>query len=341
MNKHILLFVFVFLSFYSCNLDKQKDNTIREQVDVEIIVDGLMTSMPAEMLVYEHELVWYDMNPDSFIHIVDKKTGNTIAEIGQLGEGPDEFYTPFISWHSERSILISDCFANRQMILLLDSVKMKALPHNLGVSTSLLGIAENQYVWVNMQNDLPFVFWNGGKEITFGKYPLGDVEKIINKQEVFQGVISYNHYNKSLIYSVPDLSYISLYRLDDGMFNQIWEKTLPGLESQLMDNGALIINKTTHYTPSAITLTKDYIVTIERDEKTREISIESDSSDRLKRNFARTPQTLFVYDYDFNLKKILHTQIPMFRLASDGGDNEVFFIGLKGEFCIAKCDLDL
>lgn len=341
MLMKIYILFLVFLPFFSCNIDKQKDNVVRQQVDADIVVDGLLTSMPAEMLVYEHELVWYDMNPDSFIHIVDKKTGKSIAETGQLGEGPNEFYAPSISWHSERSVLISDCFANKQMVLQLDSNKMKSLPYNLDVSTSLLGIGEDQYVWMDLENDLPFVFWKHGKENAFGKYPLDNVAEITNKLEVFQGIIAYNHHNGCLIYSVPDLSYVSLYKLKDGTFNQVWEKTLPGLDFQLIGDGSLIINKTTHYAPSAITLTKDYIVTIERDKDTKEISIESDSSDRLKRNFSKTPQTLFVYDYDFNLKKILHTRIPMFRLASDGVSNEVFFIGIKGEFCIAKCELDL
>ena len=56
--------------------------------------------------------------------------------------------------------------------------------------------------------------------------------------------------------------------------------------------------------------------------------------------FKTAPQTLFVYNYDFQLLKILHTRIPMFRLAASGNNNIVYFIGVQEEFYIAKYNLD-
>ena len=99
----------------------------------------------------------------------------------------------------------------------------------------------------------------------------------------------------------------------------------------------LRINEVRNPAPSAIALTKDYIVTIERDKRTKETTVESRSENRFLRSFSKSPQTLFVYDYNFQLKRILNTRIPMFRLAATGNDNVLYFIGVKDEFCIAKC----
>lgn len=107
-----------------------------------------------------------------------------------------------------------------------------------------------------------------------------------------------------------------------------------------MDGNSLIVDKTTNYAPSAIALTKDYIVTVERDKETQEVSFETDSDSPAKRRFTKTPQTLFVYDYNYELQKIIHTQLPMFRIASDGSSNEIYFIAAHPDFCIAKCSIE-
>lgn len=320
---------------YSCT---SQDRIERQSIEPTIVKTDLMTSMPGELLAIEDTLVWFDLNPDAFLHVEDAKSGETLTELGRLGNGPEDFTAPFISWHTDRSILVSDCFAERAMVLSLDSLKMNHLELS-HPKKSLQCVGNNRYVCVSSEREYPFILYADGIEATFGNYPM-DYKAITNAAEVFQGITTYNPYTSKLLYSIPELSYIALYKQENKKFVKQWEKQFPGLDYKIDHNGVLHINKVTNPAPSAMAMTKDYIVTIERDSHTKETKAESDSDNRFLRNFSKSPQTLFVYDYDFNLKRILHTQIPMFRLSASGNNNTIYFIGVKGEFCIAKCSLD-
>lgn len=339
MNNHFIitsLLAFLLLYTSSCS---EESSVERQSIKSTMVKTDLMTSMPGELLAFEDLLVWFDLNPDSFLHVEDIKTGKTIQEIGRLGSGPEDFTAPFISWYPNKKVLVTDCFAERAMILSLDSIA-KMTPLAIPFSKkSLQCVGENLFVQSCTGKDSPLIFWVNGTGIPFGKYPLEN-KKISNVEEVFQGIHSYNPQNGCLVQSFPELSQITCYRLIKNQFVEEWTKRLPGVDYQIDSNGVLRINEVENPAPSAIALTKDYIVTIERDERTEEITIENHSENRFLRNFSKAPQTLFVYDYDFQLKKILHTRIPMFRLAANGSDNVVYFIGVQEEFCIAKYNLD-
>ena len=338
MKKHIILtcLSIIFLSYTSCS---EKDEVERLTIEPTIVKADLMTSMPGELLALEDKLVWFDLNPDAFLHVEDAMTGENILETGMLGGGPEDFTAPFISWYPEGKVLVSDCFAERAMVLSFEKAS-KMIPLDISFSKkNLQCVGENQYIQNNIGGSNSFTFWNNGAESMFGRYPLKD-EEISNAEEVLQGIHSYNPYNGYLIQSFPELSHIALYRFSGGNFEEIWTKTRPGLDYQIDKDGVLRINEGRNPAPSAIALTKDYIVTIERDKRTKETTVESHSENRFLRSFSKSPQTLFVYDYNFQLKRILYTRIPMFRLAATGNDNVVYFIGVKDEFCIAKCTLD-
>lgn len=326
------------LCFYSCQA-VDKDLVTRVVVDAEIISDDLMTSMPCEILIYDSVLVWYDFTPESFIHVVDKQTGVLKAEMGKLGGGPHEFSAPYLSWYPENRILSSDHFEKKLVTYSVDQVMADSLL-SINQAGPLIGMDHHQFISFNFERDYPFqVIADGEVMQEFGKYPIDESKSITNKLEVFQGVVGYNRENKHLLFSIPHLSYIALYKWEKSQFLLVWEKQLGGLEYRI-DGTSLIIDKTTNYAPSAIALTKDYIVTVERDKKTREVSFDNDSVSSGKRRFTQTPQTLFVYDYNYQLKKIVHTKLPMFRIASDGITNELFFIAAHPDFCIAKCIIE-
>lgn len=338
MKKNIILayLSITLLSYTSCS---ENDGVERLSTEPTMVKTELMTSMPGELLVVEDRLVWFDLNADSFLHVENATTGENILETGMLGGGPEDFTAPFISWYPNKRVLISDCFAERAMVLLLEKTgKMSHLDIPFSKKT-LQCVGENQYIQSNIDGNQPFIYWNNNTKDTFGKYPLED-EEISNANEVFQGIHSYNPYNGYLIQSFPELSHIALYQFIEGKFKEVWTKELPGLEYQINRDRILRINEVRNPAPSAIALTKDYIVTIDRDKQTKETVAESHSNNRFLRNFSKSPQTLFVYDYNFQLKRIIHTHIPMFRLAARGDDNVVYFMGVKDEFCIAKCRLD-
>lgn len=332
MRYKILLPSFMLLCF-SCI---QQESIERKIVETQTVKADLMTSMPGELLVVEDKVIWFDLNPDAFIHIEDEKTGESLAQIGTLGSGPEDFSAPVLSWYPNGSILVSDCFIEHAMIVRLDSINGMLPLENKGPMSALQCVGEEQFIQADPTKSRPFIFWDNGTESYFGSYPFKHNE-ITNAIDTFQGIYSYNPYNGCLLYSIPNLSYIALYQKKDNRFDEVWKKQLPDLDYHITNEGILKINEVTHPAPSTMALTKDYIVTIDRDKQTEEVQTENDSENRFIRNFSKAPQTLFVYDYDFNLKKILHTRIPMFRLAARGNDNTIYFIGVKGEFCIGRC----
>lgn len=342
LNTHYsmkkIVYVMCALCFCSCRMTDE--NVVeRMPVDVKIIANDLMTSMPCEMLVYDSVLVWYDLTPESFIHVVDKQSGLPKADMGKLGGGPNEFSAPYISWYPDNRILSSDCFEKKHVTYSVDRLSADSVLSFNRVGP-LVGVGQHQFLSIDFGRDFPFQLIADDKvKQEFGKYPIDKSESISNKFEVFQGIVAYNRDNKHLLYSVPSLSYIALYKWEEFQFNLVWEKQLPGLEYRI-DGTALIIDKTMNYAPSAIALTKDYIVTVERDQDTQEVSFGNPSDSPAKRRFTKTPQTLFVYDYNYKLKKILHTKLPVFRIASDGLSNEIFFIAAHPDFCIAKCIIE-
>lgn len=85
-----------------------------------------------------------------------------------------------------------------------------------------------------------------------------------------------------------------------------------------------------------LALTKDYIVTLQRDylnDPTDETTV--------GRDFTKLPQTLFLYDYKSNLKKIIHLQMPILRIAADSKSNTVYAITVNPDFMLVKCELPL
>ncbi|MBR5541010.1 MAG: hypothetical protein IKU64_01420 [Bacteroides sp.] len=339
-NYLIITCLFICLLSYTSSCSTAIDNTVeRHSIEPTMVKTELMTSMPGELLAFEDKLVWFDLNPDAFLHIENAKTGENIQEIGRLGGGPEDFTAPFISWFPNRKVLVTDCFAERAMILSLDSItQMKPLDIPFS-KKSLQCVGENLFVQSCTRKDYPFTFWVNDTGTPFGCYPL-DNENVNNVEEVFQGIHAYNPHTGYLVQSFPELSQVTCYKLTENQFVEKWTKRRPGVDYQIDNDGILRINNVQNPAPSSIALTKDYIITIERDEQTEEVAIENHSKNRFLRSFSKAPQTLFVYNYDFQLLKILHTRIPMFRLAASGNNNIVYFIGVQEEFCIAKYNLD-
>ena len=80
---------------------------------------------------------------------------------------------------------------------------------------------------------------------------------------------------------------------------------------------------------------KDYIVTLERDyytDNTNEMTV--------GRDFTKCPQTLFLYDYELNLKKIVNLRMPIVRITGTPKDNMVYAMVVNPEFTLVKCDVE-
>ena len=83
-----------------------------------------------------------------------------------------------------------------------------------------------------------------------------------------------------------------------------------------------------------LALTKDYIVTVQRDYQT-----DPTDESRVGWDFSMLPQTLFVYDYQSNLKRIIDFKMPILRIGSDIKNNTIYAIVVNPDFCLVKYDI--
>jgi hypothetical protein len=83
-------------------------------------------------------------------------------------------------------------------------------------------------------------------------------------------------------------------------------------------------------------LTEDYIVLLQRD---TEVEESINKQEMRGRNVASLPRSLFVYDYDLDLKKIVNMPFPMLRLCGDVETNTVYAMSVNPEFELIKIEL--
>lgn len=79
---------------------------------------------------------------------------------------------------------------------------------------------------------------------------------------------------------------------------------------------------------------KDYIAIIQRD-----YEIDKTDESTVGMNFDKLPKTVFLYDYEGKLKRIIDLGIPLIRIAGDTESNTLFAIGVDPELVLIKSEL--
>lgn len=57
------------------------------------------------------------------------------------------------------------------------------------------------------------------------------------------------------------------------------------------------------------------------------------------RDMSALPRSLFIYDYDLELKKIVNMPFAMLRLCGDDNGNYIYAIAVNPDFSIIRIDL--
>lgn len=333
-------FLCVFFCFASCKHATVGD-VERVSTSLRVVSADLVTSMPGTLLVYEEELVWEDATSGGDIYVIDRTNGANIKQIKLKGGGPDEVVTPQISWAPGRRLAVSDYNGSKQIFITLDELKengdvkkevVRLDKRFSGLKT--IPLINNQNVYITPDSVHPFLIASDSIASSFGHYPLAEVEEIDNRFDVLQGEAAYNPYTGRLLHSIGQLSYMGLYKWNGRQFILEKEREFSKVDYSLSGRN-LIIGDTPRYAPTAIAITKDYIVSIERDEERPSASPNSKQATNGGRRFSKAPHTVFVYDYDLNLLKIVDVGMPVFRIAADCRSNEVYLIGVNPDFCIA------
>ena len=78
-------------------------------------------------------------------------------------------------------------------------------------------------------------------------------------------------------------------------------------------------------------LTKDYIIALQQDEDTELPRPEHTNGIR---DFSKVPNTILVYDYEFNLQKIINMSMSILRIAGNCNSNTLYAVDIDLDFCI-------
>lgn len=330
MKTITLPFLFI-MTLSACSF--QNDNLERIDIEFSTVYDSIESRMPGQLLVNSQYAIWTDpFNSENQAHIVDLKTNKEIGELINIGNGPEDFLTPGFCISTTNNLIVYDMNNNKMGSYSLDNIKNNKNPlvsiatKQTKDITKIIETDNNSFVSFNPNAQFPFQVEDGDY---FGKFPF--TEDVKNKYNISQGNIAYNPQNKYFIYSSMDLPYIAAYKKENSNFKLIWEKK-EGVDYTIIEN-ELIPNKK-RKGAAELALTKDYIVTLQRD-------YQNDPTDEttVGRDFNKIPQTLFLYDYKSNLKKIVHLHTPILRIAADTKSNTVYAIVINPDFTLVKCEL--
>ncbi|MDR0995500.1 MAG: TolB-like 6-bladed beta-propeller domain-containing protein [Tannerella sp.] len=297
------------------------------------------TAFPGQLLLSRDYLLWTDpFHADNYVHIVGKASKKELGKMLPVGQGPDEMMHPDVAVLPGNCLLAYEVGGSKCFKLSVDSalagkndiLERMENPHNM--ATRIVPVVDSTYIYCDLDKPSPFVYADGLRDSlqAFGSFPFKG--EITNRWAVFQGAAAYNPARRTFVYAMFALPYMAAYVLNtEGKF-EISKSRLPKTGYRVVDG------KFKYDGPQAgvreLALTKDYVVTIERDRL-------HDATDekRVGRNLKKLPHTVFVYDYKLKLLKIIDLGVPLIRLASNLDNNDLYFICVNPEYEIAKVSL--
>ena len=326
------------ICFFSCKTGKDNVERISNQ-NYEVITDSVYTRMPGSIFYQDNHIYWEDaIGFENFIHLVSVPEKKELFCFANMGEGPNDFSLPISSLSPNGGLFVND--GNKSLGILYKVVDGKLIStshkyENNPKSTRLLHLDANTLLYLCPEEKALFqiVRNNSSTGSSFGVLPI--VDEIKNAYDIFQGNVLYNSQKRMLVYSNIIFPYVSIYKQTDG---DKWE-----LVSELKDewdytinDGKLKFSSEMSSGAMEMALTEEYIVLLQRDSKV-EGTISSQNSGR---DISALPHSLFVYDYQLNLKKIINMPFPMLRLCGDLESNEVYAMSINPEFELIRIDLD-
>ena len=338
MKTKILLYSLCLLTFIAC----KSSSTEIERLTLSpssTIQDSLFTQLPGSLILCNNYLVWEDpFNPNYFLHVVDINAKKEIGTMGLIGRGPKEFITPLSISSIGNKIFTYDLNQNKQAYYSIDSMLANKDPFILlpplpiEDCLDIVQIAEGEFISTHPQNEQLFQWIHQDSTVSFfGKSPIK--EKLKDYYNSRQGTLFYNPYNQKLIYSASLFPYIALYEKEGNNFQLKWEKVSSKNFYEIKNGDIHFIEEA--QVPHEIILTKDYIITLEKEENTPTPTKRTAGI----RDLSQVPNTIFVYDYDFNLKKIIDMGMPILCIETKGNSNTIYAVGIDLDFCIVTYEI--
>lgn len=332
MYKDIILLINISLFFLSSCISREVE-VERVTLQSEILNDELITTMPGDLLVVDKYLVWSDpFSHDYFLHVHSASTGVELGVMGKVGEGPKEFISPMINRYCvDNKILAKDANGKTVGYLSIDSLinnkepfckissreqdlKMDKMDHDIYIKPTKRG------------SDTYFRTIISGQESFWGVYPIQEMKEHVGIYEAYDPLEGF------FVISSFKFPYLALYKRENSTFTLQWERKSNN-ENYIIADGNIIFDRKISGARD-VCMSKDYIITLERDR-------EKDPMDEstVRRNISKCPRTVFLYDYSGHLIKIVDLGMPAIRIAADRNSNVLYIIGGNPDYVLAKYEL--
>ena len=334
MKNLISVIIALSCSLIGCKSQKAKE-VQRTELGYEVVYDSIFTRMPGNILKFNDLVVWLDpFSSQDYLHIIDTNSKQE-RTFGTIGQGPMEFTTPNISAVKDGNMFIWDSNSDRQGIFsIVDrSFELQMLPPSKSkMATEKVMITPDKIVVLQPEEEMPLALETSEGLIRFGKQPLPINQKISNSYSQFQGFLSFCPKKNLLLYSTLYYPALTSYKLRKNGLPELENEQSKGIDYQIADD-KLIISDASARSAVGFTVTKDYIIKIERDK-------EYDKTNATGGDFTKLPQTLFLYSYEGELQKIVNMKTPLLRVAGDFSDNMIYAINADPEFKLIRINLD-
>lgn len=337
MRAYILGIMALCLCVVSCEEGKNEIKRIGD-APYSVVSDSIYTSMPGRIYYQDNILFWYDaVSSENIIHALDVATGNEIVSFGNIGMGPKEFVRPILSLSPKNGLFLTDLEKGMEALFQIGNgtEPLKSLYKSCKkeeLVTGLLHISDDAVLYFKPDNKKPFELCLDGVNYPGGSWPIQ--ADVINGFDVFQGAIAYNPRNARLVYSTYHFPYTAVYGMDGNRLSLLKEMK-QDIDYSIVEK-EMKLGKGNPKGLMELGVTKDYVVMLQRD-----VEVEGEMpKPKSPRDMSTLPRSLFVYDYDLNLKKVINMPFPLLRVCGDVNDNCVYAIAINPEYMVIKIDLD-
>lgn len=334
------LFLLFFLLSCKSESSKHYDITYKKPVTV---IDTLFMQMPGLIYYVNNHLIVEDaLATDSFYKIYDT-TGTFLKSIAPLGNSAIEFSTPRLTLLENDDLIVFDLNRGNAIIYKIEEDSLSQytdLSQGMLKKNPLINLDDNIFLTINKElksdvEELFFIYDKDSLVQSFGKYPIK--EKIKNKFNAYHGALHYNKNNERLIYFSYSIPYCAIYKRSGNNFELLKEDTYAEYDYSIQEEN-LNIECDRSSIVYEVALLKDYIVTLGNTEDDLK---KIPAPNGLGRDFNQLPRSLFIYDYDCKLIKVISLETPLLRIASNIDANLLYLATyIDGEFSLSKVEID-
>ena len=271
MRKGNLLAVVlnVIIAFAFCTSCSQKSmKTERVQVSPKVLTDSLFIKNAASFICIGDYLVLQDPRQGSnFIKIYDTK-GHLVSEVGQIGNGPEEFILPECIPFGKNKFLTWNRYGTFQTAVSSPDNQFRPEFKNFHVfngKNQSIQLCENgNFIAYDPTKDQVITLYSpDGKEIaSAGKLPFPS--NIADREHFYSGKIVYNPENQTLLLYLEVLPYAATFKVTSSNISLLNERTF-GNPEYTINEDQMQIKEGGKDCLVGCCLTEDFIISIMND----------------------------------------------------------------------------